>query len=515
MNGYFAYVRVSTVKQGEKGSSLQEQKAAIEAYARRLGLSISQWFEETETAAKRGRPIFTTMLQALERQSARGVITHKIDRSARNLRDWAALGELLDRGIELHFAHESIDLSSRGGRLSADIQAVVAADYIRNLRDEVRKGFYGRLKQGLYPLQAPVGYLDRGGGVAKAIDPVRGPLIAKAFELYATGQWSLEKLSNEFFTLGLRTNSGARVTRIGFSRILNNPFYAGLIRIRKTGELFDGVHAPLISVSLFDRVQAVLRGRITHKANINRFRYQRLLRCSSCNLSLIASRHKGRVYYRCQTRSCPTTCLRQDKIDECIREATRNIQFTASEWAAIRADVAALLSDQTIDIADGLRNIALAIQACDERLGRLTDAYVDKIVERELYLSRKDQALRDRTALFERKHALETGQAGVKNRAAHVLELLEAFRNMPDLENDERVRELLARATSNFEVDQKKVVVTWAEPFDQLFCGDTVAMGGPARGKPRTAAQRASKILAEYTRKLAEVNSPITVRQVA
>ena len=94
-------------------------------------------------------------------------------------------------GIELHFAHESIDLSSRGGRLSADIQAVVAADYIRNLRDEVRKGFYGRLKQGLYPLHAPLGYVDNGGGQVKTIDPLRGPLVVQAFELYSTGQWSL------------------------------------------------------------------------------------------------------------------------------------------------------------------------------------------------------------------------------------------------------------------------------------------------------------------------------------
>ena len=55
MKRYFAYIRVSTVRQGERGSSLQEQKSAIEAYARRLNLSIAEWFEEMETAAKQGR----------------------------------------------------------------------------------------------------------------------------------------------------------------------------------------------------------------------------------------------------------------------------------------------------------------------------------------------------------------------------------------------------------------------------------------------------------------------------
>src|SRR5437763_16256389 len=151
MYEYFGYIRVSTARQGEKGVSLQEQKEAIERYSHRYNLSMSQWFEERETAAKRGRPIFSQMLKFLRQGKARGVIIHKIDRSARNLKDWADLGEMIDAGIEVHFANESLDLHSRGGRLSADIQAVVAADYIRNLREATKKGFYGRIKQCLYP----------------------------------------------------------------------------------------------------------------------------------------------------------------------------------------------------------------------------------------------------------------------------------------------------------------------------------------------------------------------------
>lgn len=117
------------------------------------------------------------MLKLLRNGKAAGVVIHKIDRSARNLKDWADLGELIDQGIEVHFANESLDLNSRGGRLSADIQAVVAADYIRNLREEAKKGIYGRLKQGFYPMRAPIGYLDNGAAKPKTIDPVRGPLV--------------------------------------------------------------------------------------------------------------------------------------------------------------------------------------------------------------------------------------------------------------------------------------------------------------------------------------------------
>jgi site-specific DNA recombinase len=210
MKQFFGYIRVSTVKQGEHGSSLQEQRSAIEAYARRHDLAISQWFEEKETAAKRGRRFFSHMLAALEAGEADGVIMHKIDRSARNLRDWSDLGELIDRGIAVHFAHESVDLNSRGGRLSADIQAVVAADYIRNLRDEVRKGFFGRLKQGLYPLPAPRGYLDRGRGQAKEIDPIEGPLCARLSTSMQRAPIHLRPSLKSFIAVGYEPNPANR-----------------------------------------------------------------------------------------------------------------------------------------------------------------------------------------------------------------------------------------------------------------------------------------------------------------
>ena len=203
MKQYFAYIRVSTKRQGEQGASLPEQRRAIEKYAHDNELSIIAWFEEQETAAKRGRPIFSRMLSQLEARAAAGVIIHKIDRSARNLKDWANLGDLIDAGVDVRFVYESIDLSTRGGRLSADIQAVVAADYIRNMRDEIRKGINGRLKDGIYPLPAPLGYLNTGGGKAKIIDPARGPLVRTAFGLYASGLYTMKALRDELNLRGL------------------------------------------------------------------------------------------------------------------------------------------------------------------------------------------------------------------------------------------------------------------------------------------------------------------------
>src|SRR5437016_1268741 len=212
MGTYFAYARVSTPRQGERGVSLPEQRTAIERYAAAHGLTITRWFEERESASQTGRPVFNEMLKLLRLGKMQGVIIHKIDRSMRNLEDWADVGKLVDAGVQIHFATENVDLKTVAGRLSADIQAVVAAHYSRNLREEVKKGLYGRLKQGFYPFRAPIGYLDQGTAKAKAVDPVRGPLVQQTFALYGSGTFSLPDRATEMFRRGLRNHGGGPVS---------------------------------------------------------------------------------------------------------------------------------------------------------------------------------------------------------------------------------------------------------------------------------------------------------------
>lgn len=103
MKQCYEYIRVSTQKQGE-GVSLEAQREAILAFASRQDLAVARWFEEKETAAKSGRRVFNQMLRDLQRGAAAGLIMHKIDRSARNLKDWATISDLSDAGIDVYFA---------------------------------------------------------------------------------------------------------------------------------------------------------------------------------------------------------------------------------------------------------------------------------------------------------------------------------------------------------------------------------------------------------------------------
>jgi DNA invertase Pin-like site-specific DNA recombinase len=317
---FFGYLRVSTPKQGD-GVSLLTQREEIARFAARKGFLIVGWFEEKETAAKRGRPIFGEVLKRLRNGEADGLIVHKVDRSARNLKDWADLGELIDSGVPVYFAGEGLDLNTRSGRLAADIQAVVAADYIRNLREEAKRGIEKRLEQGFYPSPAPVGYLDRGAGKAKEIDPERGPLIRLAFTWYATGGYTLRKLVGLLYDLGLRNRAGGRVTITGLSVLLRNPFYMGYMHLRKRDKLYPGLHQRIVEKELFFKVQERLKSRLWPRPLKHRFKYSRMFKCANCQRSLVGSERKGHVYYRCATVTCPTTSVRENVVTTLLAQS--------------------------------------------------------------------------------------------------------------------------------------------------------------------------------------------------
>lgn len=496
MKGYFGYIRVSTVKQGEQGSSLIEQRDAIEAFAKRHDLAIVQWFEETETAAKIGRGEFARMMAALKKGKAPGVIFHKIDRGARNLKDWNAIQDLIEIGADVRFAHESVDMTTRGGRLTADLLAVIASDYIRNLREEIRKGIRGRLKQGLYPFGAPLGYLDQGGGKPKIPDPATAPLIRLAFELYASGHFNLHALADELYRRGLRIKSGDKVGVNRLSEMLRRSFYAGVISLR--GETYRGVHEPIVSTRLFTRVQGMLSGKGNTKILKHGFVFRRLVRCVCCNYSLIGERQKGHVYYRCHTKSCMVTGVREEAVETCLRREFSRATLTGAEVDGLRALAVKLGDEWSRHEEERRQALSLRRQNLESRLSRLTDAYIDGVIERDLFEAKKRQFIFERAALGDQHNAQGLSLETVSDRLGKFLELARTLSlSYGSAEPDEK-RDLLNSVTSNLTFDGGNVVVELRSPFREVAERRVVLSGAPTRDRPRTALKAIFDVLVRH-----------------
>ena len=131
------------------------------------------------------------------------------------------------------------------------------------------------------------------------LDPKRAFLVKRAFELFATGQYSLLTLAELLEKEGIGiTNTTFHKGELG--KMLNNPFYYGEMRYKD--QIYPHKYEPLITRRLFDKVQEVLRERRSKP-----FKYasvptvfRGLITCAKCGRTVTADRAKGKyIYYHC------------------------------------------------------------------------------------------------------------------------------------------------------------------------------------------------------------------------
>jgi site-specific DNA recombinase len=180
----------------------------------RLGEAIGRGRCRDESARSADRPALQAMLARIAEDSdVDAVVVHKVDRLALNLEVHVAIRALFRRrGVALVSVSENLE-ETASGRLVEGIHALMAEFYSANPANEIKRGVGQKAKRGGYPHRAPLGYLNvreliGGRQVAHIVpDPERAALVTEAFEIYSTGEWTLERLAAEIGHRGL-TNRG-------------------------------------------------------------------------------------------------------------------------------------------------------------------------------------------------------------------------------------------------------------------------------------------------------------------
>jgi site-specific DNA recombinase len=306
------YSRVSDSRQVEN-TSLDGQETVCREWCRANGLEVSRVFvERGESAKSADRTQFQAMFSYLA-QAAKGSISHvlvyKFDRFSRNVEDGAMYRVQLHKlGIMLTSATEKTDDTPSGRFLTTVLSAKDQLD--NDTRSErTLAGMKATVGKGRFPFPAPTGYLTGSkSGPSLVIDPERGPLVARMFELVATGEHTKASALAAVTALGLKSRKGVRLTQETIRKIFINPLYAGEIVIESWGMAVRGDFAPLVSQSVFDRVQTVLSGRapapVPHVTEREDFPVRGWVLCPDCLKPVTASLSTGKLgnkfgYYRC------------------------------------------------------------------------------------------------------------------------------------------------------------------------------------------------------------------------
>lgn len=322
------------------GFSLDAQVQPLRDYCQRNEIDVVGERIDAESAKRAGRTAFDAMVKEIQGGLADTIVVEKTDRIYRNFRDRVTVGDLIDDlDTELHLVKESEVLNRRSpshAKFVHDIKTVMAKNFIDNLSEEIRKGMREKASQGLWPSVAPIGYVNVPAPARPSIvpHPKYGALVPRLFEAYATGDYSLKQIAAWTRILGLYSVRGKTLAAKQVHEVLRNPIYFG--RVRWNGEEFDGVHEPLVSRVLWEKVQDVMEGRsadggsaIPKAQGEDIFAYRGLVTCGVCGC--MASPYVAKqtyLYYSCSgARGCRRVGVREEAITAALAKELEGLRI--------------------------------------------------------------------------------------------------------------------------------------------------------------------------------------------
>lgn len=312
---YCLYARKSSEDDERQALSIESQVKEMQRLAEREGLEIAEIRRESHSAKASGkRPEFNRLVSDIRMGIFGGIITWAPDRLSRNAGDLGSLVDLMDQGL-LH------DIRTNGQQFRNSpnekfllmilcSQAKLEND---NRRLNVKRGQKTKAEMGLRPCMAPLGYLHQKGfgrNNKPIPDPDRAPFIQQVFEHVGYRGWSGRKVLKWMTDSGFRTRSGKMANLSILYRMLDNHFYYGYYEYPKdSGVWHKGVHEPLITKELFDKVRKQLE--VAPRAwGEKDFAYNGLLTCGVCSGCITGEEkiktkgdgtQKRYIYYRCNS----------------------------------------------------------------------------------------------------------------------------------------------------------------------------------------------------------------------
>jgi len=496
------YLRVSTVGQVEtdydpEGISIPAQRAACRRKAEQMGVMVVDEYVEPGRSATTidKRPMFQQMLERIKAErDVDYVIVYNLSRLNRNRVDDArVLMTMRTLKVTLISAQENID-ETPAGHLMHGILA--AFNEYRSNADgaDIRYKMGQKAKTGGTIGRAKLGYLnvrDRSAGREVRtiqVDPERAPYVKLAFELYATGDYSVERLAQTLTDRGLRMRAFGRqlagpISTSQLAAVLRDRYYLGIVEYQ--GEEYPGRHEPLVPPELFARVQTELD---SHNAAGERQRkhshyLKGTLWCGRCHdqdresrmiLQRAIGRHGGEYWYffciRRQDHLCDAPYVQVEDLEAAVLRHYGTIVLPPGFTERVRAKLDEALADQERGARLLRRQRTSALQALDTKEENLLDLAADPAVPKDKIRQRLRAIAEERERLTEELASSETslaaGAAVLRSALGLLDDLEEMYRQAGSV-----TRRLINQAFfTHLYVDGPEVTEErLAEPFDEIL----------------------------------------------
>ncbi len=443
------YLRVSTDRQAEKGFSLPAQEEACRTYAKVNDFLVEHVYrDEGESARSDDRPQLQEMLARCDEGDIAAVIVYKLDRFARNTFDHMQnVARIRSAKAQLLSVTENLTETPEG-LLVEGILAGVAQFFSGNLARDVLKGMNERAKQGMCNSKAPPGYKNMREIINEELerkfvvpDPKTKDYVVQAFQKFATGSYTVADLCDWFFSVGMtqKKTKDKPLAVSMVSRMLSNKFYIGVTRWN--GIEAEGVHEPIISKELFQRVQLVLSDRIHGRSRKrkNLFLLRGIMTCGECGEIItyenqVTSSKRLIPYYRCSKRrggrkvDCGQSYIQADVLEKQMLEAVEAARLPARVVAKLEAKLKEIHEREQESVTRERKQIQAKIDQLNEKERSLVNKYLENKLTEEIYETIREEISSERINC---KARLEAGE-GTLQAAIRVLEQAIVFaRDLP------------------------------------------------------------------------------------
>ncbi len=358
--------------------------------------------------------------------------------------------------------------------------------YVDNLSENIKRGKRQKLKNGIWPQLAPLGYRNDKTTRSICIDPAKGPLVRKSFELYATGDYTFARVRELVSGLGLLGVKGRVLSVSNYQYIIGNPIYYGLIRFK--GEYYEGKHEPLITKELFDRCQEVMKRKSKAKSRgFKPYLYRAMFRCGECGGFMTIETQKGHNYLRCTKKlgPCSQPYVREEEISRQVTDYLRRAAFLPHE----ADELVAVLEAERNEYEGEQRQTLIALrkhgQSVDERLGRLMNAYLSEAIDLNEYKPAKNRLVVEKLALQDQIVALEKNRSSWLEPAINWVKASKSAGLLAETGTEEEKRDFFKKVGSNPKITDRHLSAiprgAWQLVVDQgSFAQHDAAAGVPA-----------------------------------
>lgn len=473
------YARVSSREQEETGYSLPAQEKLLKEYAQKKDCVVARIFSISESASgKYQRETFNKMMEYVKKNNIKIVICEKVDRLTRNFKDAVLIDEWLEEDEErqVHLVKDSLVLhrdSRSQEKLNWGIRILFAKNYIDNLSEEVRKGQKEKIAQGWIPMRAKLGYKTIGekGHKIHVIDEEKAPFARKMFDLYATGNYSLKKLTATLYEVGLRNSGGHRIYKSRIAELLSDPFYYGMNRWND--QITKGEHEPLITKELFDRVQQIMK-----RGEAPRYRkhfplFKALVRCAGCQGSVTWETQRGHWYGHCNGyRNCTKRrFIRQEIVEEQLLPSFDKITIRSGllvEW--IKKALKESHGEEIEYRKQTLGEIERRIKLLETKQHVLYNDRLEGRITPEFYDQEAKEIPQEKEALLNTLQRHENAQGKYFELGVNILDLAHRAKEiyLNEKRTTEQRRTLLNLIFSNLQLNEDKLSVSYTPAFRML-----------------------------------------------